>query len=86
MYMVELEAKHSKEISDFYGMAKVITEGRVKALYDGGELIAIIDGVKAKIIPSYLTEWQIEEVKEFLRQNHFEVGGLSVRKLKERYR
>lgn len=82
----DLKVKHSKQVTDFYGTAKVrIMEGGEKVLCDCGEPIASINGIKAKIFPRYLTDWQVLEVKEFLRQHHFEVGGMSVRALKLRY-
>lgn len=82
----KLMAIHSAAITDFYGTAKVRVLGSTKELYDGTDKIAVINGIKAKILIRHLTEWQIEEVKEFLRQNHFEVGGLTLWQLKNKYK
>lgn len=86
MYEYKLRAIHSTAVTDFYGTATVRVSGVTKELYDGSDKIAIINGVKAQILIRHLTEWQIEEVKEFLRQNHFEVGGLTLWQLKNKYK
>lgn len=80
-----LKAIHSKNITDFYSTAIVKRNGTRLELFDGTVKVAIIDGIKAKILLRYLTDWQVEEVREFLRQNHFEVGSMSVTELKKRY-
>lgn len=82
----KLMAIHSATITDFYGTATVRVSGTTKELYDGKDKIAVINGIKAKILVRHLSEWQIEEVKEFLRQDHFEVGGLTLWQLKNKYK
>lgn len=86
MTVQPFEPIYTKEVTDFYNTVHMITfENKQKALIGYNGLIATIDGNKASLYKKHLDEIELTAFKEFLRQNLFEVGGLRVKELKEKY-
>lgn len=82
-----LKPQFFKIVTDYYGTAKVVVNGKRKTLLDCGEPIAMIEGIKAEIIKKgWITKWELMEIREFFRQDNFEVSGLNAKQFEEKYR
>ena len=76
-----------KTVTDYYGTAVVIVVENQKILLDCGEPIAMIDGIRAEITKKGgITKWELFEIREFFRQDNFEVSGLNAKQFEEKYR
>jgi len=72
MKIKDLEMKHIKNLTDCYGMVKVIEiNDRKKILLSCGNAIASITGQRAVIHPKHLEDWDVFVIREFLTQNNF---------------
>ena len=78
---------YTKKIDSFYGLAQIrhYEDGR-KVLISYGKEIAKIDRLKCTFITHQFNRPQEIHIREFLRQNNFDVGGLTKNELIEKYR
>ena len=81
-----LQPIHTPQVSTFYNQAIVEEKSKTeKTLFSTGVKMAEIKGIKCKLLIKDFNKVQEMHFREFLRQNHFEVGGLKKKQLIEKY-
>lgn len=75
---MELKPVYDEHFDTYYGQAVVVQENDRKILKSYGRKSATIDGIKAKV-HFCKTNGQERHIREFLRQNHFNMVGLKNR-------
>lgn len=78
---------YTKKIDSFYGLAQIRHyEDDRKVLISYGKAIVEINGIRCTLITRQFNRPQEIHIREFLRQNNFDVGGLTKNELIEKYR
>lgn len=81
----KMKLEHRNILTDLYDTSYIYElDSKRKILECCGETIAYCTPLKAYILPKHPTDFEIEVIREFLRQNNFEVFE-RVRDLKSKY-